>query len=271
MIRSEHRQLAFEEMKQIAVDRGGLCLSNAYINAATNLHWQCLKKHKWHATPHSIKDGSWCLRCYHDSMRGNLEKVQALAQQRGGQLLSKRYVDSRSQLRWKCAKGHIWQTTAAVVSCGRWCPQCSFDAKRGTIEKMRELAVSKGGFCLSNTYVNNTTSLQWQCAAGHVWRGPPERVRLHWCPKCSFVRLRLGIDKMREIAQERGGRCLSDIYTNVITPLSWQCMEGHTWEAMPVYIRKGRWCPECRRVAQDKQKKLDVSKKKKRFSLPQVL
>lgn len=271
MLRSEHRQLAIEEMRRIASDHGGRCLSDSFISTSVRLLWQCAKKHQWRATPHSVKAGSWCRLCYHDRLRGNLEKMQALALQRGGQLLSKRYVDSTSKLRWKCAKGHTWLTSAATVTCGRWCPHCHVDTKRGTIEKMQELAASKGGYCLSKTYVNNITHLQWKCAAGHIWSGVPERVRNHWCPKCSFVRMRLGIDKMHEVAQGHGGRCLSDTYTNVLTPLSWQCIEGHTWEARPQYIQKGSWCPECRRIAQDTQKKLDTNKKKKRFTMPKVL
>jgi hypothetical protein len=271
MIRSERQQLVLKEMQQIANDRGGLCLSGIYINSSTNLLWQCAKKHQWHATSHSVKRGSWCLRCYYDRMRGSVEEMRGFAERRGGQLLSKRYVDSRSQLRWKCAKGHTWETTAAVVRGGRWCPKCHVDRKRGTIEKMQELAASKGGLCLSDTYVDSTTHLQWQCAVGHIWSAQPERVRRHWCAQCSFEHMRLGIDKMREIARERGGRCLSDMYTNVVTPLSWQCIEGHTWEALPMYIRKGRWCPECRRIAQDKQKILNDSKRKNRFSIPELL
>ena len=73
---------------------------------------------------------------------------------------------------------------------------------------------------------------------------------------------------MQEIAQMRGGLCLSDTYINLKSPLNWQCIEGHLWEAKPENIRNGSWCPECRRIGRDLKKKLDARKKKKRFSTP---
>ena len=49
-----------DEMKTIAKDRGGLCLSDKYANVQTKLKWQCSKGHIWEAIPKNIKRGSWC-------------------------------------------------------------------------------------------------------------------------------------------------------------------------------------------------------------------
>jgi hypothetical protein len=59
------KRLNIEEMKQIANNRKGKCLSEKYVNIDTKLKWQCEKGHVWEATPHSVKDSSsWCPICW---------------------------------------------------------------------------------------------------------------------------------------------------------------------------------------------------------------
>jgi hypothetical protein len=58
------------------------------------------------------------------------------------------------------------------------------------------------------------------------------------------------IADMREMARHRGGKCLSERYITLKTKMVWQCEKGHIWEARPLNIRKGNWCPICARVSQ---------------------
>ena len=53
------------------------------------------------------------------------------------------------------------------------------------------------------------------------------------------------IDQLHQIAEERGGKCLSDVCKNANTKLLWECAKGHHWEAMPNNIKRGTWCPSC--------------------------
>ena len=64
---------------------------------------------------------------------------------------------------------------------------------------------------------------------------------IHASRRCDVV----SIEEMHLIAQERGGKCLSDTYINNNVKLSWECAEGHQWEAIPGSVRRGSWCPEC--------------------------
>lgn len=53
-----------ENMKKIAIDRGGLCLSDKFIDTRTHLKWQCAKGHVWQAIPDTIiNKETWCPRC----------------------------------------------------------------------------------------------------------------------------------------------------------------------------------------------------------------
>lgn len=50
---------------------------------------------------------------------------------------------------------------------------------------------------------------------------------------------------MNELAKNRGGKCLSHEYINGRTKLAWICSKDHTWNATPLSIKRGTWCPEC--------------------------
>ena len=117
--------------------------------------------------------------------------------------------------------------------------------KKLTIEEMQKIAESRGGMCLSKDYVNSHTELKWQCKAGHVWVAKPTNiVNGRWCPHCAGV-ARFTIEYMQEIAESRGGKCLSEKYGNTFTKLKWQCKKGHSWEATPNSVKRGTWCPYC--------------------------
>lgn len=52
-----------------------------------------------------------------------------VAKKRGGLLLSQFYLNSSTKLKFKCSKGHEWETLATNVLKGHWCAICS-NAKR---------------------------------------------------------------------------------------------------------------------------------------------
>jgi hypothetical protein len=56
-------KLTIKEMRGVARQRNGKCLSKKYINAHHKLKWQCKKGHTWYAVPYSVKNGSWCPEC----------------------------------------------------------------------------------------------------------------------------------------------------------------------------------------------------------------
>ena len=76
-------------------------------------------------------------------------------------------------------------TPGQIKNNKQWCPYCSNNVKN-TIEKMQQIAKSRGGKCLSDIYVNNKTKLLWQCGEGHLWEARPNDIisSNSWCPKC---------------------------------------------------------------------------------------
>jgi len=239
------RKLKIDEMRQLAINRKGKCLTLNYGGAFAKLDWQCSKGHIWKATPNHIKnDKGWCPICSRDKLKLTINEMRKIATQRGGKCLSDEYINSGANLAWQCAKGHTWDATPNSVKGGTWCPKCAGKV-RLTINQMEILAGSRDGKCLSQNYINSATPLKWQCSKGHIWKARPNDIQTgKWCPKCGGTE-KLTIQEMQNIAKERGGRCLSQTYLNGVTPLKWQCSEGHTWRATPAAVKKKEWCPRC--------------------------
>jgi hypothetical protein len=180
-----------------------------------------------------------------------LKELQLIARNRGGKCLSDNYVNARTELPWECAEGHTWKATPDNIKRGRWCPTCGRkeggEARRLSIEQMHQIAKERGGECLSDTYVNNQTKLWWKCAEGYRWEAIPMSIgRGSWCPHCAG-NIKKTIKDMRLFADSMGGKCLSALYINAHHKLEWECVKGHRWEA-PYNKAKHRWCPECAHI-----------------------
>lgn len=53
------------------------------------------------------------------------------------------------------------------------------------------------------------------------------------------------IEKLRKLAAERGGRCLSKRYIGLSHPVRLICSEGHRWTTRAKNLTRGLWCPDC--------------------------
>ena len=117
--------------------------------------------------------------------------------------------------------------------------------KSSKINELKNIAKSRGGQCLSEIYINSSTNLKWKCKKGHEWTANPNTIKNgHWCQKCGLKQK--CISDMHEIAKERKGKCLSDIYSGMLNKLSWECDLGHIWQTRPSnIIHHGTWCPKC--------------------------
>jgi len=111
----------------------------------------------------------------------------------------------------------------------------------------------RGGKLLTTEYINQHKKLDVICEKGHLWHPSGEALRKdRWCSFCRGSRISKSkidpnkIYKIKQVAKERGGECLSDIYVSALAKLKFKCKNGHIWESnyKSVYNR-GSWCPIC--------------------------
>jgi hypothetical protein len=111
-------------MRQVAADRGGVCLSETYNGIGDRLLWRYARGHEWVTVANNVRRGYWCPLCAH-STRGTIDGLRALALERGGRCLSKTWDDHKQPLLFECAKGHHFRLAGNVVKSGLWCPLCN--------------------------------------------------------------------------------------------------------------------------------------------------
>lgn len=114
-----------------------------------------------------------------------ITKMKIIAGQRGGNCLSKQYINSKEKLLWECGKGHVWEATPFSIKVRQsWCPVCAGNQPLG-MDAMHKLANKNGGKCLSKKYLNCKTKMLWQCKNGHKFELTPDNIKQgRWCPLC---------------------------------------------------------------------------------------
>jgi len=186
-----------QKMHEIALARGGVCLSNTYIGVIDRFAFRCSAGHQWETQAYTVLNGSWCKKCRHESYRhanrlpNGLERLQQLAQKNGGECLSGEYLGLAARYRFRCAEGHEWEKSGTHFKEGSWCAACRENARRRVLEMdAHDIARARGGRCLGDTFVNADTKLRWLCHRGHEWPAPLHRIRKgQWCPECAHMAL----------------------------------------------------------------------------------
>jgi hypothetical protein len=122
--------ITIEDMKKIAIERGGLCLSEKYINNHLKLEWQCSCGNIWQATYNNIQSGKWCPKCgvikRSKSKHIGVEAYQLAAEKKGGKCLSAFIYSCYDKLEFECALGHKWFCRAdQIKNTNKWCSECA--------------------------------------------------------------------------------------------------------------------------------------------------
>ncbi len=175
-------------------------------------------------------------------------------------LLSSAYVGCKDDIELECPEGHRFVTTWDLFYHGKIlndkskCEQCCpiANAPR-SLQECQEWAHSRFGKCLSETFINVDTPMRWKC------KDPTHPVfindfyhvekRTQWCIQCYNERrgdtTRLTIEHAHDVAAQNGGKCLSTVYETARLKLTWECNNGHTWDATYDSVSRVSWCPYC--------------------------
>lgn len=181
-----------------------------------------------------------------------LNKIRHLCEKKGGKCLSAEYINKENKLLFECSQGHKWLAKAGhILNEESWCPQCA-GKKKYSIDDMNFIVEEAGLRCISSTYSNVFTPLEWECSLGHKWRATPHQIIRAKnrgnlvCPICTDKKVTLL--KAQKLADNKKGKLLSKEYKNNHSLLAWQCFFGHKWKASYNSIKDGHsWCPSCAR------------------------
>ncbi|GES85763.1 hypothetical protein GLOIN_2v1766614 [Rhizophagus clarus] len=170
----ECMKLGLKFAQNLANERNGTCLSSSYHNRRTPLSWECSKGHSWLARIDSIQRGTWCPYCVRENARLGIEYAKKLANSKNGECLSNVYTNRRTYLHWKCSKSHEWYASINTIKNNNsWCPHCA--NTKLDISVAKDIAYSRGGKCLSDSYIDCNSRLLWRCNKDH-------QCKVSWSP-----------------------------------------------------------------------------------------
>lgn len=185
-----------------------------------------------------------------DPRRKRPNDYHALAAARGYQWLGPEVPTARIKTWWKCGKGHKWEMPYHVIKRGSGCPECSIekraDKRRHKPGKYTKLAVLRGFEWIGPIVPNITTKTRWRCQAGHEWEARYAEIRRgNGCPVCAGNQPKTKDDYLA-LEQTRGIRLVGEVPPNIHTNTTWECPEGHQWDAPYSNIyNNNSGCPFC--------------------------
>lgn len=189
-----------DEIREKAVGRGFVLLSDEYNGTNEKLHWKCFVDHEWCATPNKIfNEGTGCPRCAGQGK--TIEDMQLIAKLRGGQCLSLEYKNATTKLRWRCSKSHEFEMTPNYVVSreGDWCPLCREEGRylarvSARMSPLYEVVRNRGGQVIDGEYKSPHSKFAFQCSEGHQWRTTYDSVvRGSWCMRCYQKKRQTGL------------------------------------------------------------------------------
>lgn len=242
-------RISIEDAQKLAKKRGFVCVSKRIINNSIPIKWKCKNGHDWKANYNNIRIGRGCPHC----LKSTLEARQKEAEKRGLVILSKKYINYITPLKYRCKNGHIFKTTPNIIQrrgggCG--CKICNDNGRRYGFDFVKKDAIKHGFKCISKKteYINANSSLRYVCKKGHNFRGRPSRIQEgSGCRQCAYDSYRLNIEYIKKDAKKRGLLCLSKKYINNKKPLKYRCLaKGHVWWTKYDSIKQRGRCPYCR-------------------------
>jgi len=263
-------KLTIEDMRAIAAQKGGKCLSEIYKNNVTHLEWECAKGHQWIAVPMSIRKGVWCPACATESRKINqldksgLERCNTAAKIKGGRCISITYRGNNRPLQFECKNAHQWFAAPSNIFAGKWCPYCSGNKIANPLQDLIDLAKSKGGIFRSNSYKTGRTKYLWECSDKHQWKATGSNVkRGSWCPTCvGFKTLDQWYDLMLVVASQKQGSILTpreNFSNSRATQILLVCSVGHQWKSSCYnVVNEKHWCKRCKLIVVQEKKRITI-------------
>ena len=180
------KKLTIEFIRDRVVERGYKLLSIEYSGTNSGLLMECPEGHQIEMCWTVFKRGGSCVKCFHDSMRIDIEFIRAEFKKEGYILLTTVYINNDQKLEYICPMGHrgstSWSNWSSKAS--NRCGICANNIKL-TIEFIREEFAKEGYVLLSTEYINNRTKLKYRCKHGHThyttWGDWVDGCR---CPTC---------------------------------------------------------------------------------------
>lgn len=274
MVASNKLKLSIEEMRKIAEERGGKCLSKRYVNSNSNLFWECKFGHRWNARGNHIKRGGWCREC----STGLGERIcriffEQIFQERFPRVFPEWLITedgNRMEIDGYCKELNIafeHQGTHHYAINNLYMKTKKALIKRKLLDKLKKALCESNGIVLiqipeipTKIKPDDIKRIIKRKSESNKFELPNnyDDIKIDYNEAYITPHLITKLEQMHQIAKRRGGKCLSERYTNKSTKLLWECKKGHRWKAIPHNVIRKSWCPKCSAKKRTAKRKLSI-------------
>ena len=160
---------------------------------------------------------------------------------------------SNKKVKWKCKKGHKWETKIEHRTSGSNCPYCygrlAWPGFNDLATTHPEIAKKLVGTDPTTVTYATHKKLKWICDKAHIWDARLNVNSSNGCPYCSNSKVLSGFNdlatKNPELAQELLDVDPKTIVNGSSKKLKWKCKENHIWERSVSARSSGQGCPFC--------------------------
>lgn len=275
-INGKKKRHSVDYISLFAKKNGGKLLSNKYKNKDTLLEWECHNGHIWNAPFGSIRSGSWCPHC-------NTKISESIARK----YFEWFFNDTFQKIRPEFLKGKY----GVPLELDGFNKKLMIGFEYQGIQHYKRIP-----------YFNKTKSFdeikENDCLKKELCK--KEKITLYEIPYYitlpdmgeyiySLIKINKSIvnhkipfydyfdiyskeiDIAKSLAIEKKGKCMSDKYIKNDIPLIWMCDKGHQWNASLSRIKRGSWCPKCKKRKKSsikcKYEMMDVEKHAKLINI----
>ena len=247
----EPKQLTIKQMKELAKQRGGDCLSDSINNSYSKLLWKCSEGHKWKSTAQSVKNRkSWCPEC---TKLGGIkeEKVRSIFEQ----LFEKKFIKTRKVLdkRYELdgyneelniafeyhGEQHYYFIKGIHFEITRFEERKRKDDEKLELCKEKDINLITIPYWASNTDQSLISFIKTKLNEMNIpFINKEVKVEQNVYKK--------KLKALKDLAASKGGECLSDVYHGVKVKLKFKCKNDHVFDKTPDEIlNANQWCGEC--------------------------
>lgn len=209
--------------------------------------------------------------------QNKLKEIEKIVKNQGGELISKKYINNLTKLELKNEDGITFFKTYSQLIKGSWYNKSRKYGETYYLTKIREIAEHKGGKLISSQCENRTSLLEMEDSKQRrFFRTYDSIIQGLWSPfeNKIIINENYYLDRVRKIAENKGGKLLSTNYVNVRALLEFEDSEKRKFKKSYQSIVDGVWTPfvkknkkdenyyitQMRKIAQTKGGKL-ISKK----------
>ena len=197
--------------------------------------------------------------------RHSFETVEKEFKKAGCELLETSYVNCRTYMRFKCPCGEEGRVTWTRFQQGqKTCQNCGLArykaSRRLSFSHVRNYFDSLGCKLLSDSYINNSTNLEYICSCNRVSKSTFAHFQIYKrCRLCgidaSAARQRHSLKYVREFFKSQGCKLLQKTYINCHTPVQYKCCCGEKSQIAFSDFQNGKRCRFCgRKTMADSQR-----------------